>query len=85
MGLDCNLFDKKQVMQKYRFHGVFAACFGIGSALLIWLLVSPEAPFTLASADLLNIWGFIHIIPFILATILSGIGPCGSTGGESIC
>jgi hypothetical protein len=71
-------------MQKYRFYGVFAACFGIGAVLLIWLLVSPDSPFRSASADLLNILGFIHIIPCILATILNRIGPCGSTGGDAI-
>src|SRR6266487_1538666 len=58
-------------MQKYRFHFVFAACCGVLAALFSWLLVSPDSPVELSSPGIKNALGFIHIIPFILATFLS--------------
>jgi hypothetical protein len=59
-------------MQNYRFHFVFAACCGVVVALLSWLLISPDSPVELSSPDIKNALGLIHIIPFILTTILSG-------------
>jgi hypothetical protein len=65
-------------MQKYRFHFVFTACCGVALALLSWLLISPDSPVESSSPEVKNALGLIHIIPFVLTTILSGNAHGGS-------
>ena len=67
-----------------RFQLVFAICWGIAMTALFWLLADPDSPINLSSANLLNALAFLHIIPFIIATLLGGIGMCGSTGSDAI-
>jgi hypothetical protein len=59
-------------MHKYRVHFIFAACLAVVVALVTWLLVSPDSPIESSSAAVLNVLGLVHIVPSIVATILSG-------------
>jgi hypothetical protein len=54
-------------MRRLRFHFVFAACCGTSLTLFSWLLL-----FSLSSPAGAYIYGFVHLIPFILAQKLSG-------------
>lgn len=75
-------------MRKYRFHLVFALCWAIGSMALLWLFGSEDSPFGAPSSGILNALALVHIVPFILTYIVSGllgkIGPCGPSGGDTI-
>jgi hypothetical protein len=53
-------------VQKYRFHFIFAACFGIGVTLLYWLPVGPRI--------LQNTADYINIVPVALTAYSQNYG-----------
>src|SRR5215472_520282 len=59
-------------MRNHRFILLFAACFGVAVTLLAWLLNSPDSPLQTSSSVVKTAVGLIHLIPFILASIISG-------------
>jgi hypothetical protein len=70
-------------MRKFRFHLVFAFCFGVIVVVLSWLLISPDSPVESSSDSLKEFLGLIQIVATFLAIILSG-NVHGGSEGETI-
>ena len=67
-------------MRRFRFHLIFALCFGSAVGVVSWLLISPESPVESSSAGLKYFVSFIQIFAAFMAMTLSGDPHLGSVG-----
>jgi hypothetical protein len=81
MKVDRKVVGKRHDMRRLRFHLIFALGWGVAVAAASWLLVSPASPLASPSDSVLQILGSVHIVPTILASMLSG-NIHGGTLGE---
>jgi hypothetical protein len=69
-----------RVMQKFRFHLIFGACFGTFVAVISWLLISPESPVQTFLPSLQYFFGAIQFVAAFIAMTLSGQPHLGAIG-----